>query len=171
MHACCSWSQLVATASNKHSNIRRWSKSCTECEIEVILKRGLSLASGRVAATSEQHRFKLNRCECDFTDLKNISLSIGAFSASLILVYPILFVGTKIGIQNIFLYKKSYGYNYGLIVPVRNTLAHPKFIKYEKCLRRKILTACRVPSVNSEKISPSVPIPNEKNDVLNTKLT
>ena len=28
------------------------------------------LASGRVGATSEQHRFKLNRCECDFTDLK-----------------------------------------------------------------------------------------------------
>ena len=49
--------------------------------------------SGRVAATSEQHRFKLNRCECDFADLKKISLSIGAFSASLILVYPILFIG------------------------------------------------------------------------------
>ena len=49
------------------------------------------LASGRVAATSEQHRFKLNRCECDFTDLKKMqSFIIRAFSESLILVYPIL---------------------------------------------------------------------------------
>ena len=79
MHGCCSWS------------VRRWSKSCTECGIEMILKRGLSLVPGRVAARREQHRFKLNRCECDFTDLKKMwSFITGAFSASLILVYPIL---------------------------------------------------------------------------------
>ena len=82
MHTCCSWSQLVA-ATSVCSNVRRWSKSCTECEIEMILKRDWLLESGRVAATSKQHRFKLNRCECCLTDLKKDS-------ASLILVYPIL---------------------------------------------------------------------------------
>ena len=41
---------------------------------------------------SEQHRFKLNRCDFDFTDLKKMrSFIIRAFSACLILVCPILF--------------------------------------------------------------------------------
>ena len=54
LYALClgSWSQLVATMSNQHSNVRRWSKSCTECEIEMILKRGLRQDESRRRANS-----------------------------------------------------------------------------------------------------------------------
>ena len=45
----------------------------------------------------------LNRCECDFTDLKKTRLLIiGAFSASLILVYPILVIQAHEIILNLF---------------------------------------------------------------------
>ena len=48
----CSWSQLVSTMSSQLSNVRRWSKSCTECEIEMILKRGLRQDESRRGAKS-----------------------------------------------------------------------------------------------------------------------
>ena len=34
------------------------------------IKKRLVVASGRAVARSKQHRFKINICECDFSDLK-----------------------------------------------------------------------------------------------------
>ena len=48
-----SWSQLVPTMSNQHANVRRWSKSCTKCEIEMILKRGLRQDEWRRANSTD----------------------------------------------------------------------------------------------------------------------
>ena len=72
MHACCSWSQLVATTSNEQQAFKCQKvvkKLHRMWNWDDIKKR---LASGRVETTREQHRFKLNRCECCFTDLKKL---------------------------------------------------------------------------------------------------
>ena len=56
-------------------------KVAQNVNIEILLKIGLLLASRRAAATSDLHtvhRFKVDRCECEFTDLKKTrSLTLG----------------------------------------------------------------------------------------------